>query len=60
MMPNKSKVVISTIFIMLLVPTFGSSSSITFAISDNILSIHLLKGYADEKLAFFIATASSI
>ncbi len=58
MTSNKFKVVISIIFIMLLVPTFGSSS-ITFAISDNIISIHLSKGYADERLAFFIATDSS-
>ena len=33
--------------------------SIKFTISDNIFSIHLSKGYADERLAFFIATDSS-
>ena len=58
MTSNKFKVVFYIIFIMLLVLTFGSSS-VTFAISDNILSIHLSKGCPDKRFAFFIATDSS-
>lgn len=58
MVSNKPKVLISIIFIISFVTGFGNNY-IIFAISNNTISIHLAKGYADGRLAFFIATDSS-
>jgi hypothetical protein len=55
---NKSIVAISIIVGTSIILIINSNSTI-FATSNDTISIHLSKGYADGRLAFFIATDSS-
>jgi hypothetical protein len=55
---NKFQVAISIILFMSFILAI-ENGSIIFATSNDTISIHLSKGYADGRLAFFIATDSS-